>query len=348
MEESVDHDHAFDESHEHDGPIEYGTVNLLGDYTIENNGFGTFVTVTIDEDAGTRTISSNAIPDHETGEFPNEANPNVISEQDELWTFPLVPKYIGEPTAAQVPAIAFNGVKFQPGTAERAVCDNGITYNIQAVGLSDLVDIPAGLDFNNAHVQPWGEYHYHGTPEGVVDNAESDEDLAFLGFAADGHLIYHSLSDAYSSSYRLGVDEREGTNCVHEARSDAEEPVEFGPVKDGSLGQDWEFDESYGDLDECNGITIDGEYLYIVTDTYPYISRCVMGAIDSAAAGDGGADQGGGEDRPERPEPRDGGEAGAEGDERPERPERGAEGEPPVEGVDRPERPELSDDGDST
>lgn len=327
-----DDENHDDEDHDHDDSTESGELDLLGDYSIENSEFGTIVTVTVDEDAGTRTISSNAIPDHETGEFPNEANPNTISEQDESYTFPLVPEYVGEPTQSQIPAIVYNGVKFEPGTAERAICDNDITYNIQAVGLADLVDIPQGLDFNNAHVQPWGEYHYHGTPESAVDNSASDEDLVFLGFAADGHLIYHSLSDAYSSSYQLGTDEREGTNCVHEARSDAEDPVFFGPTKDGSLSQDWDFDQSYGDLDECNGITIDGEYLYVVTDTYPYVSRCLMGAVDDPGAGDRGDEAPQGDERPERPTPGGDEDAPAEGETRPERPAPGDDEDAPAEG----------------
>ena len=346
-----DHSHDDDEDHDHEEVTDLSGVDLFGEYSAEIPEYGTMVTVTIDEEANTRTITSNALPDHETGEFPNEANPNTISAQDESYTFPLVPEYVGEPTQAQIPAIVFNGVKFEPGTAERAVCDNGITYNIQAVGLSDLVDIPLGLDFNNAHVQPWGEYHYHGTPESVVDNAVAmsgaDEDLAFLGFAADGHMIYHSLSEAYSSSYQLGTDEREGTNCVHEARSDAEEAVFFGPEKDGSLAQDWDFDESYGDLDECNGIEIDGEYLYVVTDAYPYVPRCLMGTYEAPARDDadaeGQAGQGGqgGEapvegDRPERPAPGEDGEAPAEGEDRPERPAPGEDDEAPAPGEDGP------------
>lgn len=310
---SDDDDHSHDgvEVHSHDEVTDLSGIDLLGEYSVEIPEYGTVVTVTIDEEANTRTISANALPDHETGEFPNEANPNTISAQDGSYTFPLVPEYVGLPAQAQVPAVVVNGVKFQPGTAELAVCDNGITYNIQAVGLADLAGVPEGLDFNNAHVLPSGEYHYHGTPESVVDNAVamsgSDEDLVFLGFAADGHLIYHSQSEAFSPSYQLGTDEREGTNCVHEARSDAEEPVSFGPEKDGSLAQDWDFDESYGDLDECNGIEIDGEYLYVVTDTYPWVPRCVMGSYEAPALDDDGA---GGRvrapadgDRPERPAP---------------------------------------------
>ena len=62
---------------------------------------------------------------------------------------------------------------------------------------------PAGhlrpwLDFNNAHVQPTGEYHYHGISELLVDAYASDDDLVLVGFAADGHLMYYSKSGAYA------------------------------------------------------------------------------------------------------------------------------------------------------
>ena len=49
--------------------------------------FGTMTTVTVDGD--TRTIVSNALPDHETGEFPNDGNPNTISAQDCLLRVPV-------------------------------------------------------------------------------------------------------------------------------------------------------------------------------------------------------------------------------------------------------------------
>jgi hypothetical protein len=45
--------------------------------------------------------------------------------------------------------------------------------------------------------------------------------------------------------------------------------------------------DATGDLDECNGTEIDGTYAYIVTDTYPFISRCLNGEA-SADAGPGG------------------------------------------------------------
>ena len=46
---------------------------------------------------------------------------------------------------------------------------------------------------------------------------------------------------------------------------------------DGTYTSDFEYVDGSGDLDECNGITIDGNYMYLVTNQFPYVSRCLMG-----------------------------------------------------------------------
>lgn len=40
---------------------------------------------------GYRYVSTNGIPDHETGRFPNRGNPNVIGEQDYHFRIPFDP-----------------------------------------------------------------------------------------------------------------------------------------------------------------------------------------------------------------------------------------------------------------
>ena len=35
-----------------------------------------------------------------------------------------------------------------------------------------------------------------------------------------------------------------------------------------------------GDLDECNGMTVDGAYGYYVTDQYPWVMACFQGTPD--------------------------------------------------------------------
>ncbi|MEM9561156.1 MAG: YHYH protein [Actinomycetota bacterium] len=261
----------------------------VDEYTLVDEGFGTMTTVTID--GGTRTIETNALPDHDTGEFPNAGNPNAITAQDLTWEFPVEAAFTGSATEVRTTGVAVNGVKFEPGTAETVTCSSGETYRIEA--LQELYDL--GLDFNNAHVQPTGEYHYHGISELLVDAYDDDQDLVHIGFAADGYLMYYSKSGAYESSYVLSDGERAGTGCVASGPAGNAEFDLVGTSPDGTYTNDFVYTDGAGDLDACNGTTIDGQYAYIVTDAYPYVSRCLNGEVSGAGVGGppaGGGDEG--------------------------------------------------------
>lgn len=280
--EDHDHDHD-DEDHDHDD--EAGVTDMsgyLGDYTLIDEEFGTEVTVTVAD--GVRTIVANSLPNHETGDFPNSGNPNTISEQSLSFEFTTEPVYTGTASYAQTPGVGLNGVTFEPGTAETATCSSGETYRIEA--LQDLYDL--GLDMNNAHVQPGGQYHYHGLSELMVDAFDSDEDLVLVGFAADGHLMYVSKSDAYASSYSLSTETRTGTDCLISGPDGTVVDLE-GTTPDGTYSSDWIYTEGAGDLDQCNGTEIDGTYAYVITDEYPYIPRCLMGEAANTGGPGGGA-----------------------------------------------------------
>lgn len=60
-----------------------------------------------------------------------------------------------------------------------------------------------------------------------------------------------------------------------------------GSDADGTYTSDWVFDEGTGNLDSCNG-TIDGEYVYLVTDEYPYVSGCLNGDVSGVSGVGGG------------------------------------------------------------
>lgn len=245
----------------------------LGDYRLVDEEFDTLTTVTVTETE--RTIVTNALPNHDTGEFPNSGNPNTISAQDNTWVFPTNATWTGTATWAMVPGVAVNGVKFEPETAETVECDSGERYRVEA--LQDTYDL--GLDFNNAHVQPNGEYHYHGVSQLLAQAATSGDDLVHVGFAADGYLIYYSMSGVYSSSWTLSTEPRTGSGCIG-SRAIGAAPVEIDGIQpDGTFVSDWTFDESLGDLDECNGIWIDDQYAYLITDEYPFVSRCLNGEV---------------------------------------------------------------------
>lgn len=227
-----------------------------------------------------RYIQSNGLPDHAIGKFPNENNPHAVSAQSYRFRMPISPKRTGRTTEIRMQpfGVALNGVVFDPGTAECYGRPRGgdrrgygspadCQWREEAIKGSEVM---LGLDFNNAHVQPNGAYHYHGVPNGFVSGRiVEDQDLVHIGFAADGFRIYVSLSGAYKSSYRL----REG-----------DRKTAPGGVHDGTYTQDFIFDEGLGNLDECNGTQINNDYAYVLTTSFPYIPRCWKGTPDESFA----------------------------------------------------------------
>ncbi|PQJ73236.1 YHYH protein [Polaribacter butkevichii] len=261
--------------HTHNGETESHThigAGYFDSYSLISKIFGTKTIVTVSDNE--RKMVTNALPDHKTGAFPRKGNPNTISAQNKTYTFPVNPKYTGKSTWVREPGVALNGVKFEPGTAEVVVCETGENYRVEA--FQDVIDL--GLDFNHAHVQPTGEYHYHGTPTSVIEEFDTGKDLVHVGFAHDGFPIYYSKSNAYKPSYKLLEGTREGEDCVYENPKETIK-IALNDDHDGTYGSDFEYVANSGDLDECNGITIDGKYMYLVTNEFPYVSRCLMGEI---------------------------------------------------------------------
>ena len=177
----------------------------------------------------------------------------------------MVPVYKSTVTNAQLAGVALNGIPLEAGTGEFYNNDRTSGWNEEAFynGVAGL-----GIDWSNAHVQPGGTYHYHATPEGLLETALTDQsgDMIHLAWAADGFPMYYSQSNAYSASYQV----KSGTR-----------PSGPGGVYDGKYTQDYEYVKGLGNLDECNGTYIDGEYVYIMTDSFPRITRCVHGTLDS-------------------------------------------------------------------
>ncbi len=253
---------------------ESGIKGYFGNYTIQDAKYGTKTTVVIENDF--RIMKTNALPNHETGAFPNEGNPNAISAQNRTYKIPMNPKYTGKSRWVREPGVAINGVKFEPETAEVVRCETGENYRVEA--MQTMINL--GLDFNHAHVQPTGAYHYHGTPTGFLKALNSDEDLVHIGFAKDGFPIYYSKSGAYKPSFRIIDESREGTDCVYRNPHNRIDITLQDTKPDGTFKPDWEYIAGLGDLDECNGITVDGVYFYLVTDDYPFIGRCLMGEFE--------------------------------------------------------------------
>ncbi|GGG59102.1 YHYH protein [Bizionia arctica] len=272
------HSHDGLQNHSHESKdVSRNVTNYFDDYDLEDVAFGTKTRVTIT--AKTRIMVTNSIPNHKTGEFPNQGNPNTISAQNKTYTFPLNAKYTGKAQWMREPGIALNGIKFEPGTAEVVECETGENYRVEAI--QNVIDL--GLDFNHAHVQPTGEYHYHGTPTSIIETFDTGEDLVHIGFAHDGFPMYYSKSGKYKPSFKLLDGNREGEDCTYTTHLTID--ISVGGHHDGTYGSDYEYVNGSGDLDECNGITIDGKYMYLVTNEFPYIGRCVMGEVEQQQQG---------------------------------------------------------------
>lgn len=240
--------------------------DFYSSYEINDSKYGTEVAVTI---SGTnRTITANALPNHDTGTFPNSGNPNRITEQSNTYSFPATGTYTGTATFSREPGVAVNGVKFEPNTAETVECTTGERYQIEA--LQETYNL--GFDENDAHVQPDGTYHYHGYPSELIAAYDTGAELIHIGFAEDGHMIYADTTGSLQPSWQLKDEERVGNSCSYRNNTIAID----GTTPDGTYVQDWKYVSGSGDLDACNGAYIDGTYAYFVTDTYPFVGRCTQ------------------------------------------------------------------------
>lgn len=268
--------------------------------------------VTIEVRDGYRHITSNGIPDHKPGRFPNRGNPNSIRPQEYTFKVPVKPKVAAETSRAGGPVlfgVALNGVVFDPGTAEWWNDSPAAGWNYEAIG--GRIDL--GLDQSNAHVQPTGAYHYHGIPLGLLEKLKhagtgKDARMTLVGWAADGYPIYagfgHAVADDAKSplkklrpSYRLKSGTRPGGQ---------DGP---GGKYDGAFTADFEFVDESGDLDECNGRTgvtpefPEGTYYYVLTDSFPYVPRMFRGEPDDSFRKRRGPPPGGRGGRRGRPGP---------------------------------------------
>ncbi len=225
-----------------------------------------------------RVITSNAIPNHKTGQFPNRGNPNRISPQLHKYRVPTKPEVADRATPIQhVFGLAVNGVPFEPGAGEFYAGEPGWQYE----PLSAAIDL--GIDVSHAHVQPTGKYHYHGLPTGLLEAVKIDpaKHSPLVGWAADGFPIYavYGYSDPndatsevqpLTSSYQLKKGDRPGGDAP-------------GGKYDGTFVADYEYVEGSGDLDECNGRQTvtpefpDGTYAYYITEAWPVVPRMYRG-----------------------------------------------------------------------
>ncbi|MEM9255059.1 MAG: YHYH protein [Pseudomonadota bacterium] len=233
------------------------------------------------------TMSTNGIPNHDfNGPTANFAND--VKALNKVFRIPRNPKRATSSTPLaqrSYDAVLLNGTPVDLLSAgcyrpdSRGADKNG---NVLA-GCRDtdpwLIDPPAydhyfGTDLHNAHAQPDGRYHYHANPNALFLDHDNRQPSPVIGFAADGFPVFGTLF-------------KDSTGNIREARSGyrlktaprPSPPEGPGGTPDGTYLADYEFTGD-GDLDACNGMTVDGQYGYYVTTTYPWILNCMIGTAD--------------------------------------------------------------------
>ncbi len=223
-----------------------------------------FANVDITKSSGKICIKSDGLPEHSVGQFPNSGNPHSVRSQRISVCVSSNPKKGSRAKEINRGAlgIGLNGVMFRPEAADywdpsspRGFSRRDTGWRIEPMGPKNIF----GLDMNNAHVDKRGLYHYHGKPTGLLAKLNGSH----VGYAADGFEIHYIGSKA-KSGWAL----KSGTR-----------PGGPGGRYDGTYIQDYRYVGGSGRLDQCNGGTLNGKFVYFVTDTYPFYPRCLWGKV---------------------------------------------------------------------
>lgn len=249
------------------------TELTLGDVDIETNPIASSPCIAILDTADPAFvyILSDGLPDYDTSDFPNTESPTAVMVRSRLFRIPSTPApadQITELSATSFDGVLLNGVLVQVREAGCAGSDCGLPYNANPMHAPALY----GMDEHHAHTLSDGTYHYHGDPRDIYSDDGSLSGV--VGFAADGYPIYgpwfndDGIIRKAISSYQL------------KAGSITTEAGQY--FYNGSYVEDYEYVANSGDLDECNGMAINGQYGYYVTETFPYILNCLRGTPDSS------------------------------------------------------------------
>lgn len=230
-----------------------------------------------------RRFTGNGVPDHKVGAFPNSGNPNTIGAIAVDFSTTVTPSVVSSTGTAvdHILGYAMNSVKFDPSTAESY--QNAGVWKIEALNQTYF---KFGTDTNNAHVQPNGAYHYHGMPEEYITKlGKGTSTMTLVGFAVDGFPIYARYGYKTASDASSGVKVMTSSYRMKSTAASGRPSTSIAAM--GTFTQDYEYVAGLGDLDECNGRTgvtpefPNGIYHYYITDSYPYIQRCVKGSASS-------------------------------------------------------------------
>jgi hypothetical protein len=239
-----------------------------------------------------RKVYTNNIPAHEYGPFGGN---NTIAGQDFEYSMCRYPELTTtateiseDPTSQQcgggtIFGVSNQGVNYSPFArlyfTNPNTAEENLDWHIEA-------DFTLNMDLNGGHVNNVSRYHYHNIPTDYFTNdlnIDGTSHSPLLGYAADGFPIYYkylysdpnntnSTISSFSSGFQLKAGTRPGDGVTAP-----------NGTYDGNYVEDYEYVTTNSDLDECGGRFgktpefPDGTYYYVLTDSWPYIPRCLKG-----------------------------------------------------------------------
>jgi len=273
------------------------TLNTSRGACDETLGFSNQFTLSIS--GNMRMILSNSIPAHKVGLFgmgQGSLNPNAISEQSETYSITtnpieasnLTPLLNATGVGRKGPQYSFgvllNGVELDPVAAEPFPHEGAMSANVNWEWNLEALNALLGLDCNNAHVQPSGKYHYHGSPTLYLEsqNIEANK-MTLIGYAADGFPIYYKFAYSEANNASSSVIEMTSSYKLKEGNRPGDGVTAPCDVYNGIYSNDYEYSPGLGTLDEANGrngVTPEypaGIYYYVITEAFPSVPRFFKG-----------------------------------------------------------------------
>ena len=272
---------------------------------VQNNNNYSMV-VSISSNGSSCDLSSNGLPNHNfnaTGSFAS-----AVAANQRNFSIPVNPSPANTLTSlshSHWDAVMLNGVVLDllsAGCYNPTAQNSDINGNtaIGCAATNDWLLDPLGADYtfgadeHNAHTQPDGTYHYHGDPVALWRNdtiIPTSVPSPVIGFAADGYPIYGSyFLDAETASVRKVV----SSYHLLEGNRPGPDNNDPGGSYNGTYIDDYQYIENSGDLDQCNGMVINDQYGYYVTDSYPWVLNCFIGSVDNSFSKNAGGGSGGG------------------------------------------------------
>lgn len=153
-----------------------GTMLLTTSHALTSTEKAQFTGLTFTDSGNNWRITTTGIPDHATGSFPNNDNPNTIETQSYSYLIPQSPSDASDASCLPGGPIGFgvNGIPFySPFTFEG---ENAVEGEYAEV-----------FDSCDGHPDQKGSYHYHQRPD-CVANIDGDDKL--IGVMLDGYPIY--------------------------------------------------------------------------------------------------------------------------------------------------------------